>query len=1177
MKKTISMLLAVLFALTAFGVVTLFGGVLGAGAAFYDYYEYVSFPGYNAFVPADFDLAWMNHDRITFTGLTDAYMPEGALVDKVALFEITGTDQHGQISFGTMRQRNADPENNHQGEDFHNSPNWTANDKLNGKDIFGDSGVTFAETNGFCFWVGLNGAPFTGSVKVALFSVPTKGPYYKQSEDGSTDMAGYPRGFVFSSDLKKADEDGYVYFDFKTDFKRTDWWTTDDDGEDLPKDVNCQVPQKVLAAANALEIRYTNVQTGDKLYVGDFRTYTDTRVHTDELEEMCASFEALDSEAYTEESYAVAQDVYLEAYAMLQDVTTSTQKQIDTVAHELKNAISALKPMFKANKDSVKLAGFEVWEDDDFDEMSDGGICLDTAGIDEDIYPKNREQSVIIMGNGTAGAPAYGWSYFTNAIDEDEDGEIDGAVKNPFELLEGSEPLSEADGIRFWLKWDDKVASPPDACIIGLGDTADGLYFECESTAVELPATEGYVGVAWSNFFDMNGEEDIYDYIDNIDTIHIRIEGAEGVNGVFYIADLSGFEWNVSSADFAPLYKAISDTRTYMATLSEEEWYYKSWDRVFMAIDAGEALIGQYGVTDEEVEEAVDLINKAVSRLIPIGRVANRKTMNELEGLVESAKTYWRGNVTAASYRELKIVLDEAVELLDEDASQEAAEASIAALRAAITNLVPIKAGEKVTSILSFESYSKSDLLMADGDRTQGVTYALDKSFARLPEGYNQALKMTAQENMSAQNTDEHGVMQFKAMYRDPGSNSPIPIRIGKNKENTLMGDLTGTDGICLWVGVNDMSLVQDCTFRFSVSNCTVGPLFERSTVDIPIPSTGQGWIYLPWEYFEYYDWEDNEIDLAKIYFYIIRFNGTVYEGLEVYITGIHAYKDTTADTWKTPVISNITEGQEYDVSEQDIIPEWDVGAAMLDGKFLVYGDPVPTNGEHTLVVTNGNKSATVNFTTSGKVVDATPVVTGVEDGGSYEEGVVISWDVGEATLNGVPFENGQALYGSGAYTLIVTNGDAEPVVINFSVTKAESYEFPVVAGVADGGVYTGPVTITWDVGEATLNGAAFEKGGEVSEPGQYLLEVVNGDKTTTVNFTIEQAQPPVKKGDANGDGKISVDDALTALRVAARLAEPTEALLATCDIDGNGKIEVSDALAILRVAAKLAKEESLQ
>ena len=60
-------------------------------------------------------------------------------------------------------------------------------------------------------------------------------------------------------------------------------------------------------------------------------------------------------------------------------------------------------------------------------------------------------------------------------------------------------------------------------------------------------------------------------------------------------------------------------------------------------------------------------------------------------------------------------------------------------------------------------------------------------------------------------------------------------------------------------------------------------------------------------------------------------------------------------------------------------------------------------------------------------------------------------------------------------------------------------------------------------------------------------------------------------KGDPDGDGEITVADALIALRIAARLAPETPEMIAVCDTDGDGAITVADALSILRVAAKLA------
>lgn len=60
------------------------------------------------------------------------------------------------------------------------------------------------------------------------------------------------------------------------------------------------------------------------------------------------------------------------------------------------------------------------------------------------------------------------------------------------------------------------------------------------------------------------------------------------------------------------------------------------------------------------------------------------------------------------------------------------------------------------------------------------------------------------------------------------------------------------------------------------------------------------------------------------------------------------------------------------------------------------------------------------------------------------------------------------------------------------------------------------------------------------------------------------------KKGDMDGDGNITVADALAALRIAAKLVAETPEALATGDVDNDGSITVADALAILRVAAKL-------
>ncbi len=64
--------------------------------------------------------------------------------------------------------------------------------------------------------------------------------------------------------------------------------------------------------------------------------------------------------------------------------------------------------------------------------------------------------------------------------------------------------------------------------------------------------------------------------------------------------------------------------------------------------------------------------------------------------------------------------------------------------------------------------------------------------------------------------------------------------------------------------------------------------------------------------------------------------------------------------------------------------------------------------------------------------------------------------------------------------------------------------------------------------------------------------------------------EPEPMKGDFDGDKQITVNDALSALRIAAKLVPETPEALLIGDIDGDGTIAVNDALAILRVAAKL-------
>ena len=76
-----------------------------------------------------------------------------------------------------------------------------------------------------------------------------------------------------------------------------------------------------------------------------------------------------------------------------------------------------------------------------------------------------------------------------------------------------------------------------------------------------------------------------------------------------------------------------------------------------------------------------------------------------------------------------------------------------------------------------------------------------------------------------------------------------------------------------------------------------------------------------------------------------------------------------------------------------------------------------------------------------------------------------------------------------------------------------------------------------------------------------YVL--VDGNKTPDIAFKTEA----VVKGDANGDGKVSVADARKLVVAIAK--NDTQALLEAGDINGDGKISVADARKIVVAIAK--------
>ena len=172
----------------------------------------------------------------------------------------------------------------------------------------------------------------------------------------------------------------------------------------------------------------------------------------------------------------------------------------------------------------------------------------------------------------------------------------------------------------------------------------------------------------------------------------------------------------------------------------------------------------------------------------------------------------------------------------------------------------------------------------------------------------------------------------------------------------------------------------------------------------------------------------------------------------------------------------------------------------------------------------------------------------------------------------------------SGNKKIVKVYGVSGSYAEEYATQYPTKYEFvplaaPVISGVEDGATYDlytleGELLPDWDVGPiATLNGEKYRKGTEITEPGEYTLKVVNGydEYSTEITFTVvDTTPPPYKLGEMDGDGVITVADALAVLRIVAKLAEPVGNQALAADVDIDGEITVADALAVLRYVAKL-------
>lgn len=69
----------------------------------------------------------------------------------------------------------------------------------------------------------------------------------------------------------------------------------------------------------------------------------------------------------------------------------------------------------------------------------------------------------------------------------------------------------------------------------------------------------------------------------------------------------------------------------------------------------------------------------------------------------------------------------------------------------------------------------------------------------------------------------------------------------------------------------------------------------------------------------------------------------------------------------------------------------------------------------------------------------------------------------------------------------------------------------------------------------------------------------------------ISAEQPPIVPGDADGNGQVTIADAVLALRCSMSLIGESDLNFTAADIDGDGRISVADAVSLLRISMGLA------
>ncbi len=213
-----------------------------------------------------------------------------------------------------------------------------------------------------------------------------------------------------------------------------------------------------------------------------------------------------------------------------------------------------------------------------------------------------------------------------------------------------------------------------------------------------------------------------------------------------------------------------------------------------------------------------------------------------------------------------------------------------------------------------------------------------------------------------------------------------------------------------------------------------------------------------------------------------------------------------------TPLVAGVADGGVY---HSNVTVTFNRGEAELDGKPFKSGDSVIISGSHTLSITDGRNTRTVEF-----ITDNIPLKYEYS-AGVYE--AYISFDRGSATLDGAPYLSGSPIRTEGRHCFKITGPYGNTESFDFEC----SFKAPDIFGVENGGVYTKPVRIMAGYGGVLrLNGVEIPADTVVDKSGSYTLvsSTADGRDEKTVFFTVSLPQISVYDTAVSG-AKIAADD----------------------------------------------------